>query len=202
METFLYSIGHGHKTVEEFIAELQAYGVEYLVDVRSAPFSKWAPHFNQGYIEHVLNEHGIKYIYMGDSIGGRPLNDSCYDEDGFFDYQRMAAIPQFQEGIQRLIKANDKKCITAVMCSETDPSQCHRSKLIGRELLFEHDIDMQHIISCEKTLSETEVIVALTKGSWSPEPNLFEMWEGANRNPYFKSCHSYKKEIDIDFQYD
>ena len=31
METSLYSIGHGHKTVEEFLAELQAYGIEYLV---------------------------------------------------------------------------------------------------------------------------------------------------------------------------
>ena len=80
----LYSIGHGHKTVEEFIDELQSFSIQFLVDVRTSPYSKWAPHFNRGIIEHWLSQAGIKYGYMGDIIGGKPQNDSCYDDEGYF----------------------------------------------------------------------------------------------------------------------
>ena len=66
----IYSIGHGHKTKEEFISELQSFKIQYLIDVRTNPFSKWAPNFNQGYIEYMLKEASIIYAYMGDTIGG------------------------------------------------------------------------------------------------------------------------------------
>ena len=134
----LYSIGHGQKTQEEFLAELKSFDIHFLVDVRTSPYSKWVPQFNQGIIEGWLQQAGIRYIYMGDYIGGRPLNDICYDVEGYFDYHRMAEEPSFKTGLHRLVDANSKNCRVAIMCSESDPSECHRSKLIGRELYFEN----------------------------------------------------------------
>lgn len=188
IKSSLYSIGHGHKTMEEFISELRSFNIQFLIDVRSSPYSKWSPHFNQDNIELILGSQNIKYIYMGDSVGGRPYDDFCYDENGYFDYQKMATTPQFISGLQRLIKANSLGYKVAIMCSESDPTQCHRSKLIGRELYFGNNINMQHIIAKNEVIMEEEIIIELTKGSWAPNL-LFDDYQ-----PYFKSRKSYKND--------
>lgn len=193
-QSSLYSIGHGQKTIDEFLAELKSFDIHFLVDVRTSPYSKWSPQFNQGTIENSLTAAGIRYLYMGDYIGGRPQNDLCYDELGFFDYHRMAEEPTFQTGLHRLVDAEKKNCRVAVMCSESDPSECHRSKLIGRELYFSYDISMNHIISVGKSVRQEEIMKSLTKGAWEPDGNLF----GACEPPYFKSRKSYKNEKQLE----
>ncbi len=195
----LFSIGHGHKSLEEFLEELLAFDVQFLVDVRSTPYSKWSPLFNQNNIELFLKEHNIRYIYMGDTIGGRPTDDTCYDSEGYFDYERMAAMPEFKSGIQRLVNANKLGYRVAVMCSEADPTLCHRSKLIGRELYFSNNIDMKHIISPTAVISEPEIITTLTKGKWSLVPTLFDTVEEFQEKPYFKSRNPYKKDSEQDY---
>lgn len=189
----LYSIGHGQKTQEEFLSELRSFDIHFLVDVRSSPYSQWVPHFNQGVIEGWLRQSGIRYIYMGDYIGGWPKNDICYDEDGFFDYQKMAEEQSFKIGLHRLVDANSKRCRVAVMCSESDPSECHRSKLIGRELYFSHNISMNHIVGVNKKISQEKIMKTLTKGLWELGGNLF----GDCEPPYFKSRKSYKHTTEM-----
>lgn len=187
----LYSIGHGQKTQEEFLAELKSFDIHFLVDVRTSPYSKWVPQFNHGIIEGWLQREGIRYVYMGDFIGSRPQNEICYDEDGYFDYHRMAEEPSFKTGLHRLVVANSKNCRVAVMCSESDPSECHRSKLIGRELYFAHHISMNHIVAPHKIVSQEEIMEKLTKGLWEPAGNVF----GQCDPPYFRSRKSYKEII-------
>lgn len=199
MDSSLFSIGHGQKTSEEFLAELRAFGIEFLVDVRSCPYSKWAPQFNQDAIAHFSKHHGIKYLYMGDVIGGRPTDSSCYDHEGFVDYKQVARTDLFKSGLRRLVSANTSGYRVAIMCSESDPRQCHRSKLIGRELYFENGIDMTHIISSTQSIREAEIITELTKGAWSSSPLLFCDFE---KKPYFKSRTPCKKETELEAYYD
>lgn len=198
MVSTLFSIGHGNKTAEEFINELNSFSIQYLIDVRSSPFSKWAPHFNHGVIEQLLKSNSIRYLYWGDSIGGRPINDDCYDDEGFFDYKKMADVPEFKKGLQRLIDANAGGYKVAVMCSESDPSQCHRSKLIGRELLSGYSIEMYHIIAPNKIKSEEDIITELTNGAWDPHSLFFNNDE----IPYFKSRKAYKTLNEFVEEYD
>ena len=49
------------------------------------------------------------------------------------------------------------------MCSESKPEECHRSKLIGQELM-KKEISLNHIISTEKIKSQLDVMNELTKG--------------------------------------
>lgn len=143
-ESFLYSIGHSNKTIEELVSELRLYGIQYLVDVRSMPYSKFHPQFNRESLKFAINHIGdIKYGYMGDVIGGLPQDEGCYTE-GKVDYSKIKQKPFFIEGLGRLVKANEQGYKTCVMCSEGDPSMCHRSKLIG-EALRERGIIIQHI---------------------------------------------------------
>lgn len=142
--SYLYSIGHSNKSVDELIDELRLYGIQYLIDVRSTPYSKFHPQFNKEQLEIAIDRTGdIIYGYMGDAIGGMPKNSLCYT-DGKVDYGKIKEMPFFKEGIERLVKANEMKYKTCVMCSEGDPKMCHRSKLIG-EALREKGIILQHI---------------------------------------------------------
>ena len=158
----LYSIGHGNKTYEEFEKELKSFDIQYLIDVRSKPLSKLNPTFNQDMLKMLLQKSGFQYVYMGDTIGGLPSDSSCYT-DGHIDYAKVREKDFFKEGFARLLVAAEKKLRVAIMCSESEPEKCHRSKLIGQELL-KHDISLNHIIGVGKSHSQETVMAILTKG--------------------------------------
>lgn len=40
VESTIFSIGHGQKKIEEFIAELKSFDIQFLLDIRSKPYSK------------------------------------------------------------------------------------------------------------------------------------------------------------------
>lgn len=158
----IYSIGHGIKKIEQFIRELKSYDISYLIDVRTNPYSRHNPQFNESLIKLDLEQVGIKYVFMGDTLGGLPSDRTCYT-DGKVDYNLIKDKEFFIEGINRLIIAYRKNLNVVIMCSESKPEECHRSKLIGQELL-KRDIPLVHIISTNKTRSQIDVMNKLTKG--------------------------------------
>jgi uncharacterized protein (DUF488 family) len=133
----VYSIGHSDHEPEVFIALLRRHGVTTVVDVRSQPYSRWVPQANREVLAHALEEAGLTYVFMGETLGGRPSDGSLYDaegEAGSPDYERMAATPAFQAGIERLLELAGDGTV-AMMCSEGDYRHCHRSLLITPSLL-------------------------------------------------------------------
>src|ERR1700752_993725 len=130
----LYTIGHGNRKPEDFLSLLKNYSIEYLIDVRSQPYSKFNPQFNQHDLKFFLQHHNIKYVFIGDSIGGRPKDTSCYDNEGKVDYEKVKIKDFFLQGIDRLKTAYNKGVNVVLMCSESKPCECHKSKLIGRVL--------------------------------------------------------------------
>lgn len=159
----IYSIGHGNKSIVVFIEELRSFGIEYLLDIRTKPFSKWNPQFNQASLKLELEKSGIAYVFIGDSLGGLPDDRSCYDYNGKVLYEIIKEKGFFKQGLNRLITANEKEIKLAIMCSEAKPEECHRSKLIGEELR-KNNISLNHIISNNKVKSQETVMCELTKG--------------------------------------
>ena len=129
----LYSIGHGNKSIETFIEELKFFGINYLIDIRSKPYSKYNPQFKQNELKFALLDKKITYTFLGDILGGLPEDRTCYT-NGHVDYDKLKEKDFFKQGLQRLITANDKQIKVAIMCSESKPEECHRTKLIGEEL--------------------------------------------------------------------
>lgn len=153
----LYSIGHGNKSVDELAAVLRHQGVAFVADVRSSPYSRWHPEFNRERLGPQLKLHGLTYVYMGDQLGGRPSDPACYNERGEVDYDKLVARPDFQAGLARLAVADGKGVRLAVMCSEADPAQCHRSKAIGEALLKQYGIDVRHIYGAGKVRMQSQI---------------------------------------------
>ena len=131
----LFTIGHSNHAVESFIATLNQYRINILVDVRSWPYSQWAHQFNREILKHDLEEAGVEYIHMGDVLGGLPADRSFYiPGQERPDYRRMANTSIYQAGIQKLLSLAQNQTI-AVMCSEGDHRHCHRHLLITQTLL-------------------------------------------------------------------
>lgn len=158
----IFSIGHGSKDIKELILELQSFNIEFLIDIRSKPYSKLYTQFNQGFLKYSVEKYHIKYGFMGELLGGLPIDTTCYT-DGKVDYNKLRTKSFFIEGLKRLQKANDKKFNVCILCSESNPKECHRTKLIGVELQ-KRGIELRHIVGVEKEKTQNQVIFELTNG--------------------------------------
>lgn len=140
----IYSIGHGTRSAEDFLALLQKFKIKYLIDVRSVPHSAYNPQFNQLALSAFLEQNNVHYVFMGDALGGRPKDSLCYNLNGKVDYNIVKTKSFFTKGISRLKTAYDKNIPVAFMCSEYKPEHCHRSRLIA-STLYEQGIHVMHI---------------------------------------------------------
>ncbi len=183
--TPIYTIGYGARAFDEFIAALQAQQIDYVVDVRSTPYSRFKPEFNKRELEIQLRLAGIRYVYLGDKLGGQPEDRECYvDDKVVYDLVKQKAF--YREGIARLQSAFGKGLRVALMCSEGKPEMCHRSKLIGASLA-ELGIPVMHIDEEGVLRTQAEVLDELTDGQLS----LFG-------EPEFTSRKRYRAEEDRD----
>lgn len=179
----LFSIGHGNKDLKVFIEELKTYHISYLIDVRTKPYSKWNPQYNQNSLKKSLEEEDIVYAFFGDSLGGLPSDKSCYNSDNKIDYDLVKGKDFFKESAERLIVANERNVRLAIMCSESKPGECHRSKLIGQYLSENNNISINHIIS--KSVIKPQEIVMLELNKGKSLVNLFGEQESfTSRNSY------------------
>ncbi len=152
----IFSIGHSNQSVEAFLALLQQHQIQVLVDVRSSPYSKYVPHFNGTPLAVAVRQVGIKYMFMGKELGGRPDGDEFYDADGHVLYNRVAEAAFFLAGIKRLTEGGRTYRVT-IMCSEEDPTVCHRHLLIGR-VLAKQGVNLCHIRGGGRIQTESELV--------------------------------------------
>ncbi len=167
----LYSIGHSSHSIELFVELLTKHAIQVLVDVRSAPYSRYAPQFDHDLLPASLNEAGIKYLFLGRELGGRPEKKEYYDADGHVVYGRITGDPLFLSGIERLERGMRDFRI-ALMCGEEDPAHCHRRLLVTR-VLMERGHQVLHIRGDGRIMSDEEVARASGKSLVNEQPALF-----------------------------
>jgi uncharacterized protein (DUF488 family) len=139
----IYSIGHSNQPLEAFLELLHKHNVQTLIDIRSHPYSRYVPHFNSPELGNSVRHSNIEYLLMGKELGGRPDGEEFYDADNHVMYSRVAESPLFLKGIRRL-EEEGRASRAVIMCSEEDPTSCHRHLLIGR-VLAEQGISLLHI---------------------------------------------------------
>lgn len=126
----IFTVGHSTLLIDVFIAELQAYGIARLADVRTVPRSRFNPQFNADTLAGSLAAAQIEYVPMP-SLGG--LRHTRKDSPnggwrnasfrGYADYMQSAA---FDDAVTALIRMGREQR-TAIMCAEAVPWRCHRS---------------------------------------------------------------------------
>lgn len=151
----LWSIGHSRHPIEHFLWLLDRHDIKRVVDVRSRPFSRFSPWFNQTPLTASLKGAGLDYETMGDHLGGK--DDVSVVSGGFVS------------SMGRLISLAGSGR-TAIMCSEADPGECHRA---GKLMAYIHRQEDGHLINTVHILKDGE-----TRDARQFEPKIIrqERW--------------------------
>lgn len=164
----IFTVGHSNHPPDVFVQLLVRHGVDEVADVRSAPYSRYTPQFNHESIQRMLEDIGIEYAYCGGELGGRPTDHSCYDADGRVRYERVADSDQFDDGLRRIIRAADERRV-ALLCTEKEPLECHRTLLVARALA-ERGVAVTHILANGGLESHDDAMTRLVEAHKLP-PN-------------------------------
>jgi uncharacterized protein (DUF488 family) len=139
------TIGHSSHPLTRFLELLRMHEVDLLLDVRSNPYSKFSPHFNRETLRRAVDGGMLLYGYGGDRLGGRPLDPAFLDDRGKPSYAKITVSRPFQEAIADLIAGlQEQGGNLCLMCSEEDPTDCHRRCLVGAALA-RHGVVVCHV---------------------------------------------------------
>ena len=141
----IYLIGHGNMQLNGFLSILKEKKVDTLVDVRSVPFSKHVPHFNQNELKEYLLKNDVDYVYMGSILGGR-------HPEGFDKYKDSQ---EFKKGIT-ILQEGISGSIAAIMCSEIDYTKCHRRFIASK--LADEGFDVEDISKGTKKVDQRTIL--------------------------------------------
>lgn len=146
----IWTIGHSTRSLEEFLALLDAYGVKAVADVRRFPGSRRYPQFARDALEQTLPAHGIGYRWLP-KLGGRrrvqpDSPNTGWRNASFRGYADYLATPDFADGLRELL-AFAALQPTTLMCAEVLWWRCHRSLIA--DVLRCRGIEVIHILDAE-----------------------------------------------------
>lgn len=150
--------------VEKLFETLKMFEINFLVDVRSVPFSKQYPQCNADNMKIASKKFGLPYMNMPE-IGAkvnsqqdvfskasdiffenevsnvfpipksyRPEKTELLGSDEIVDFRKFRHNEYFTSGLKRIEDAYDKDFTLCLMCSEKKPMDCHRYFLISKAL--------------------------------------------------------------------
>jgi uncharacterized protein (DUF488 family) len=169
------TIGHSTHGFAILAALVTYYRASVVVDVRSIPYSKWAPQFDRESVQTSLEHANLKYVYMGDCLGARYSNPDLLLVNGRVNLGAVAHLPRFQSAIDSLVDMVDAGNGIVLMCSEGDPFNCHRFVLVAHALQGK-GITVGHILADGRLVSSKVLEDQLLK-TYFPDlldGNLFE----------------------------
>ena len=144
----------------QFLSLIQANNITHIVDIRSIPYSKYAPWSDKSRLSELLRPFKIRYTYFGHKLGGKKSNQARASSQ-----QTLTTQNVYDEAIQVLIQLSMRDNLT-LLCAEGDPAKCHRQHIIAQTLL-DSGTKVLHI------LKDGSIKEAWKEDHKSVQPNLF-----------------------------
>ena len=149
-----FTIGHSTRRLEEFVEQLQAIGVTFIVDVRTVPRSRTNPQYNRDVLAQSLASINVQYDHVAELGGLRgrqrdvaPDVNAFWTNESFHNYADYAMSAGFHRGLTRLRHLGQaQRC--AIMCAEAVWWRCHR-RIIADYLIAGGDI-VFHILGLKR----------------------------------------------------
>jgi uncharacterized protein (DUF488 family) len=119
-----FTIGHTTRSLDEFVALLNARDIKLVVDVRAIPRSRTNPQYNSKELAQPLSKFQIGYQHIP-SLGGLrgrtrglPLEaNALWKNQGFHNYADYAMSEEFRSGLKTLRELGHA-ATCAIMCSD------------------------------------------------------------------------------------
>ncbi len=133
----IFTIGHSTHPTEEFVDILKAHGIQFVIDVRTIPKSRYNPQYNSETLALALHRNAIGYEHMP-GLGGlrhtkKDSINTAWENASFRGFADYMQTEDFERSLNTLIERAGKQP-TVIMCAEAVPWRCHRS-LIADALL-------------------------------------------------------------------
>lgn len=172
----IFTIGHGNIELNRFLEILVRNRINVLVDVRSVPYSHYAPQFSREILKDVTSSsEDIRYLFLGHQLGGKPTDPKLLT-NGVPDFNKMRNVTVFRSTLEQVIAyATDEGGKVALMCSEEDPEKCHRYLLIS-ECIFEQGYEVYHLRHSGEVILHSEL-----RKNMAPEQICLPLGEGADQ---------------------
>jgi len=168
----ILTAGYGNRGFVPFIDLMNRYRVTHLVDVRSVPQSGYWEDFRRTRLEEIVPPTGLRYVYMGDTLGGKPVYAEgapaaedkqahifCKADPSALDLHPLFNDPAFRMGLGKLTQAaRVEGRVICLMCGCLRPHNCHRSRLIGEALVAE-GVDVLHLDDRGEPVSQGQVAI-------------------------------------------
>jgi len=129
--TRLATIGYERLLPGPLVAELEAAGVRRVIDVRLRPQSR-RPGMSKTRLGALLAEHGIAYEHrraLGTPADLRALYRAGRVAEAAAAYRKHVETTAADD-LDALAAELDAGPLTALLCLEADPAQCHRSVIV------------------------------------------------------------------------
>lgn len=152
----ILTAGYGNRGFDGFVTLMKRHGVTHVVDVRSVPQSSYWQDFRRPRLERILPESGLRYVYMGDTLGGVPDSPVLCKEPEAVPLQPLFDDPRLHLGLDKLIAAAEARTV-CLMCGCLRPHKCHRSRLIG-EALARRGVEVTHLDEKGEPVSHAQVV--------------------------------------------
>ena len=171
----VYTIGHSTHQLDFFLELIKAVEINCIIDIRSVPASAYNPQYNQDQFKIFLKKNHIAYLHFAEEFGARQTDYDLLDNDGKLDFEKVRKTRQFNNGLERIWQGIDKNFRIALMCSESEPMDCHRFSMVSIGL--ENDgFEVKHILKDRSIRTNLELEKDLLKKYEKkiPQINLFE----------------------------
>lgn len=171
----IYTVGHSTHQIDYFFELLKEHSVNCVIDVRSVAASSYNPQYNKEPLSNFLKNNGIAYLHFAEEFGARHTDPDVLDEEGKVDFEKIRKSWLFKNGVERLWLETDKGSTIALMCSESDPFDCHRFSMISIALKRD-GFEVNHILKDKTLKSNAELEKQLLKkyDKKIPKPDMFQ----------------------------
>jgi uncharacterized protein (DUF488 family) len=171
----IYTVGHSTHSLESFLNLLKEYSVNCLIDVRSIAASTYNPQYNKEALYNFLKLNEIRYMHFAEEFGARHTDPDLLDGEGKVDFELVRKSWHFKNGVERIWAGIDKGYTIALMCSESEPFDCHRFSMISVALEKE-GFEVRHILKDKTITTNSQLEIQLLKKYKNkiPQPDIFQ----------------------------
>jgi uncharacterized protein (DUF488 family) len=170
----IYTVGHSTHQLDYFLELLKQYGVTCIIDVRSVAASSYNPQYNKEPLTNFLKTNGIQYLHFAEEFGARHNDPDLLDDEGKVDFVKVRKSWSFKNGVERIWQGLDKGFTISLMCSESEPFDCHRFSMVSIAL-DKDGFDVKHIMKDKtlKTNADLENQLLKKYDKKLPKPDMF-----------------------------
>ena len=148
MTTEIATIGFGKKGAARFIELLRSGEVETVVDTRRRPDSPLSGYARQRDLPYLLHHiAGIGYEHRPELAPPNELLDRYRQDKNWEayvrDFEDVLSSADARESMNELLSRPDR---VALLCSEPEPSKCHRRLVAERMQELQPELVINHLV--------------------------------------------------------